>query len=52
MSGGSSAPSSTSNTSTRELPVWAQFPAQSLLNRGEALSNQPYQAYTGNELPE
>jgi hypothetical protein len=50
MSGGSSAPSSTSNVTTRELPAWAQFPAQSLLTRGEALSNQPYQSYGGDRI--
>lgn len=47
---GSSQPSTTSSTTTREIPAWAQGTAQNLLARGEALSYQPYQTYTGQRI--
>jgi hypothetical protein len=50
MSGGSSAPANTTQTTTKEIPLWAQPSAMNLLQRGEALSNQPYQAYTGQRI--
>ena len=50
MSGGSSAPANTTQTTTKEVPLWAQQSAVNLLNRGEALSNQPYQSYTGQRI--
>lgn len=50
MSGGSSAPANTTQTTTKEIPLWAQPSAMNLLQRGEALSNQPYQTYTGQRI--
>lgn len=50
MSMGSSPPSNTTQTTTKEIPAWAQQSAVNLLSRGEALSNQPYQAYTGKRI--
>lgn len=53
MSGGGSAPSQPSNTTTtqtKEIPAWAQPTAQNLLTRGEALSNTPYQQYGGQRI--
>ena len=48
--GGSSPPANTTQTTTKEVPLWAQGSAQNLLARGEALSNQPYQTYTGQRI--
>lgn len=48
--GGSSPPANTTQTTTKEIPYWAQPSAVHLLNRGEALSNQPYQTYTGQRI--
>lgn len=50
MSGGSSPPANTTQTTTKEIPLWAQPSAMNLLQRGEALSNQPYQTYTGQRI--
>ena len=50
MSGGSKTPSKTTQTTTKEIPLWAQPAAQSLLARGQELSYQPYQAYTGQRI--
>lgn len=44
--GGSSQPQQVTQT-TSNIPDWLQGPTQSMVARGEALSNQPYQAYTG-----
>jgi hypothetical protein len=43
----SNSPSNTTSTTTTELPAWAQGPAQDLLNRGTALSNQSMPVYGG-----
>jgi len=51
--GGSSAPSVTSQTTTQDLPEWARGPAQSVLNKGEALTDinqNPYKPYGGNRI--
>ncbi len=45
MAGGNSTPDHT--TQTTELPAWAQPYAQSLLQRGAALSDQPMPVYGG-----
>ena len=45
-----SQPSSTSQTTTREIPAWAQPAAQDLLARGTTLSNTPYQTYGGQRI--
>lgn len=45
MSGG--APSNTTSQTTTELPAWAQPYAQTLLDRGSALSDQPMPVYEG-----
>ncbi len=45
-----SAPSTTSSTTTREIPSWAQPAAQDLLARGQSLSNTPYQTYNGQRI--
>lgn len=54
MSGGGSSqqqqPAYTSSTQTKEIPAWAQPSAINLLNRGETLSNQPYQSYDGQRV--
>jgi hypothetical protein len=47
MSGGGSAPSNTTSTTTTELPQWAQPYSQQLLNRGVDMSNQSMPVYTG-----
>ncbi len=45
--GGGSQPNNTTSvqTTTKEIPAWAQPSAQNLLARGESLSQQPYQQY-------
>lgn len=49
--GGSSAPPATTTaTQVKEIPAWAQPSAQNLLARGESLSNQPYQQYSGERV--
>lgn len=45
-----STPSTTSQTTTREIPSWAQPAAQDLLARGTALSNTPYETYSGQRI--
>lgn len=44
---GSKSPSNTTNTTTTELPKWAQPQAQELLSRGSALSRQEMPVYEG-----
>ena len=46
--GGSKTPSKT--TQTVDLPEWAKPYAKDALERGRALSNTPYQAYTGDRI--
>lgn len=46
--GGGGGPSST--TQTQDLPDWAKPYAQEVLGKGAALSNAPYQAYTGERI--
>lgn len=48
--GGSNVPENTTSTTTKELPVWAQPAALNLLQRGQDLSNQPYQTYDGQRI--
>jgi hypothetical protein len=48
--GGSSAPSTTTQTQISELPDWAKPYAQETLEKGKALSNAPYQAYSGDRI--
>lgn len=51
--GGDSSPQPPANTTsvqTKEIPAWAQPAAQNILARGEALSNTPYQTYTGQRI--
>lgn len=48
--GESSQPSNTTSTTTREIPTWAQPYAQELLQKGSALSQQPYQTYQGQRI--
>lgn len=43
-------PTSTSSTTTKEIPSWAQPAAQNLLSRAETLSNTPYQVYQGQRI--
>ncbi len=47
---GNSQPATTSQTTTREIPAWAQPAAQDLLARGTTLSNTPYQTYDGQRI--
>jgi hypothetical protein len=46
--GGGSAPAQT--TQTQDLPDWAKPYAQEVLGKGAALSEAPYQAYTGERI--
>jgi hypothetical protein len=46
--GGNSTPEKT--TQTIDLPEWAKPYAKDALERGRALSNTPYQAYSGNRI--
>jgi hypothetical protein len=48
--GGSSAPSTSTQTQISELPDWAKPYAQETLEKGKALSNAPYQAYSGDRI--
>jgi len=48
--GGSDAPANTTQTTTVEIPDWAQPHAQNLLQRGNALSQSPYTAYEGQRV--
>ena len=47
--GGSPTPQQVTTT-TSNIPDWLQAPTQRMVARGEALSNQPYQAYTGQKI--
>jgi hypothetical protein len=49
-SGSSAPPSTTAQTQTKEIPVWAQDSAIRLLRRGEELSNKPYESYQGQRI--
>jgi len=49
-SGGGSAPANTSQTVTQQLPGYVQPYAEQAMQRGVELSNQPYQAYTGQRM--
>lgn len=49
-SGPAPAASPSSVTQTQDLPDWAIPYAQNVLGKGEALSNTPYQAYTGERI--
>jgi len=48
--GGSSQPANTTNVQTADLPDWAKPYAKETLEKGRALSNTPYQAYTGDRI--
>lgn len=48
--GGSSAPAQTTQTQVVDLPDWAKGYAQDTLAKGQALSQQPYQAYGGERV--
>lgn len=49
--GGSAAPpANTTQVQTKEIPTWAQPSAINLLNRGESLSNTPFEAYGGQKV--
>lgn len=50
MSGGGGSPSHTTSVTKQELPAYAQPYAEQLLQRGTALSNQPYTPYTGQRI--
>ena len=45
-----STPANTTNVQTADLPDWAKPYAKEALERGRALSNTPYQAYTGDRI--
>ena len=47
--GGSSQPQQVTQT-TSNIPDWLRDPTQRMVARGEALSEQPYQAYTGERV--
>ena len=47
--GGSSQPQQVTQT-TSNIPDWLQGPTQQMVARGEALSQQPYMAYTGQRI--
>jgi len=49
MSGGSQ-PSTTTTTVKNELPEWAKPYSESLMSKGAAVSERPYEAYSGNRL--
>lgn len=49
MGGGNGGGGNTTTTTKAELPEYAKPYAVELLNRGSALSNQPYIAYTGKQ---
>ena len=48
--GGGGAPAQTTQTQVTDLPDWAKGYAQDTLAKGQALSQQPYQAYTGERI--
>lgn len=48
--GSSKQPSNTTSVTTTELPKWIQPYAESLLNKGVAASERPYEAYTGQRI--
>jgi len=48
--GGSSVPENTTQTTTKEIPAWAQPAAQSLLQRGTDLSYQPFIPYQNQRI--
>lgn len=48
--GGSSVPENTTQTTTKEIPAWAQPAAQSLLQRGVDLSYQPFTPYPNKRI--
>lgn len=48
--GGSSVPENTTQTTTKEIPGWAQPAAQNLLQRGTDLSYQPFTPYQGERI--
>jgi hypothetical protein len=48
--GGSSTPKSTKQTITQELPAWAQGYAKDTLGKAAALTDTPYQQYTGERI--
>lgn len=48
--GGNSAPANTTQTVTQQLPSYVQPYAEQAMQRGVELSNQPYQAYTGERM--
>ena len=48
-SGGGSQPT-TSTTVTSNIPDWLKTPTKEMVARGEVLSEQPYQAYTGERI--
>lgn len=52
--GGSSAPSAPTEQKVTQsnIPDWLQDPTQRMVARGETLSEQPYQAYTGQRIAE
>lgn len=47
--GGNSGPQQVTQT-TSNIPDWLKGPTQKMVARGEALSEQPYQAYTGERV--
>lgn len=48
--GGGGQPANTTNVQTADLPDWAKPYAKETLEKGRALSNTPYQAYTGDRI--
>jgi len=48
--GGSSTPSTTTQTVKNELPEWAKPYSLSLMNKGAAVADRPYEAYGGDRL--
>lgn len=48
--GGGSAPANTTQTVTQQLPGYVQPYAEQAMQRGVELSNNPYQAYTGQRM--
>jgi hypothetical protein len=48
--GGSSSPSTVTQTTTQQLPAYAQPYAEQLMSRGAALSNKTYTPYTGQRI--